>query len=92
MDNNSEKFLIGKELEKLEGEQAAFNESLEAEKFSFKHKLDNGMGERMMSQLDRKEKPSFILGLKYRMARRKTIRDYKKKERQLKRKIKMGDF
>lgn len=85
-------FLVAKEIEALKGDKVGSEEAIEADKFAFQHKLLSDMGEQMMEELKHPKKPSKIVGFKYRMARWKTIRDEKKKERKMKKKIKKGDI
>ena len=85
-------FLVSKEIEALKGDKVGSDEAIEADKFAFQHKLMGDMGKQMMEELNHPKKPSKLLGLKYRIARWKTIREEKKKERELKKKIKKGDI
>lgn len=77
-------FLTNKELNTLKGERMAINDAVDADKFMFKHKLEGEYGKRMMEQLENPRKKSFILGLKYKYARWKTIRDGKRQAKKLK--------
>lgn len=83
-------FLVSKEIEALKGDKAGAEEALEADKFSFQHKLMGNMGKQMMEQLEHPQKKSRIVGLRYKIARWKTIRDNKKKERETLKRIKKG--
>lgn len=84
-------FIVAKEIETLKGEMSGAEEALEADKFAFSRKLMGNMGEQMMAELNNPTKPSKIVGLKYRIARWKTIRAEKKKTRDEMKKIKKGD-
>lgn len=77
-------FITQQEVNQLKGERNATKEAVEAAKYSFQHQLEKSMGKKMMEELEHPTKPSFWVGLKYRYARWKTIRDGKKKEKQLK--------
>ena len=81
-------FLVSKEIESLKTDKVGSQEALEADKFAFQHKLMAGMGEQMMEELKNPRKPSKIVALRYKIARWKTIKEEKKKERELKRKTK----
>lgn len=81
-------FFTKQEIDGYKGDKLAIQESLDADKFSFQHKLENGMGERMMEQLNNPPKRSFLVGLKYKYIRWKTIMKGKREER----KIKKGGF
>lgn len=77
-------FLTNKELTTLQGERRAAEDALDADKFMFKHKLEGEYGKQMIEQLEHPRKKSFILGLKYRYARWKTIRDGKRQAKKIK--------
>ena len=77
-------FLTSKEYTTLQGERRAVEDSIDADKFMFKRKLEGDYGKRMMEELEHPRKKSFIVGLKYRYARWKTIRDGKRQAKKLK--------
>lgn len=79
--------LAKKELEVLKSEEAAKEEELEAQKYTFAHKLFAGMGERMVAHLKSPQKPDKKVGRAYRRALKQTIKD---NERQMKKQKKGG--
>ena len=80
--------LSRQELDGLKSDKKLGEESLEAEKFTFQHKLNGEYGRKMMEELNHPKKPSFWVGLKYRYRRWKTIRDNKR----MAKRIKKGGF
>ena len=64
-----------KEIAILKREEREKENSLEIEKDAFQKKLLNGLGDEMLDSLEHPKKPSFWVGLRYKYARWKTIRD-----------------
>ena len=81
-------YLIRQEIEGLKGEKELSKETLSAEKYSFERQLKHGLGEEIMRDLSNPPKKSFIVGVKNRYRRWKTIWKGKRMER----KIKKGGF
>lgn len=84
-------YLTRKEIDRLKAEREAINEELDAHKYSIQHQLLGDMGKEMMEQLEHPQKPKLSVGLKYKIARWMTIREGKKKERELLKQRKKGD-
>lgn len=81
-------FFTRQEINGFEGDKIATKEALEADKYSFQRKLQGSFGEKMMEQLNNPPRKSFLVGLKYKYLRWKTIRDEKRRAR----KIEKGGF
>lgn len=75
-----------KEIALLKNEEKQKENGLEIEKEAFKKKLMGGMGEDMLEALKHPKKPSFWVGLKYKYARWKTIRDGKRAAKRMNKK------
>ena len=75
-----------KEIARLKNEEKQKENGLEIEKEAFKKKLMGGMGEDMLETLKHPKKPSFWVGLKYKYARWKTIRDGKRAAKRMNKK------
>ena len=76
-------FLTNKEIDTLKGEIKEKEEILGAEKYMLARQLRGELGKQIEETLNNPpRKPNKILGLKYRYARWKTIRDGKKKEKE----------
>ena len=69
---------VRNELEALKGEIEAKNYALEADKYSFIHQLESGMGERMLQELRNPPKPDKKLARKLIAARKKKEKEEKK--------------
>lgn len=72
-------FLTKKEIEGLKQDIQAKDIAVEADKYAFEMKLLNGLGESMMEELKNPTKPNWLMGLKLKYARWKTIRNEKRK-------------
>lgn len=77
-----------KEIALLKNEEKQKENGLEIEKEAFKKKLMGGMGEDMLETLKHPKKPSFWVGLKYKYARWKKIRQENRQVRKILRKNK----
>ncbi len=72
-----------KEIALLKNEEKQKENGLEIEKEAFKKKLMGGMGEDMLETLKHPKKPSFWVGLKYKYARWKKIRQETRQVRKI---------
>ena len=83
-----------REIEQYKADKEQTDEILDAEKFTFKKKLMGSFGDKMMEELNNPPKRSIWEGIKNRYRRRKTIRDNKRREREMRKmdKNKTGDF
>jgi len=77
-------YFTNRELAQMKSEEQVINNTIEADKFAFQHKLEGGFGKKMMEELNNPKKPSFWVGLQYRLKRWRTIRKCKKEERKMK--------
>lgn len=87
-------YTIKREIEQYKADKEQTDEILDAEKFTFKKKLMGSFGDKMMEELNNPPKRSIWEGIKNRYRRRKTIRDNKRREREMRKmdKNKTGDF
>lgn len=77
-------YFVQQEINGLKNDKNLSKETIEAEKFSFQHKLEGEFGKKMMEELNNPKRPSFWVGLKYKIKRWRTIRKCKREERRLK--------
>lgn len=77
-------FFTKQEINGYKGDRILIEESLEADKYAFKRKLEGSFGKKMMEQLNNPPKRSIWVGIKYKYLRWKTIRKCKREERKLK--------
>ena len=77
-------YFTRKEIEGLKADKVMSQETIMADKYAFKHKLEGEFGKKMMEELNNPKKPSFWVGLKYRFRRWRTIRKCKREERRIK--------
>lgn len=77
-------YFTSHELEQMKGEKEIIKGAIEANKIAFKRKLEGEFGKNMMEELNHPTKPSFWVGMKYRIKRWRTIRKCNREERKLK--------
>lgn len=80
-----------KELNLLKREIAGKEIAVELDKEGFKKKLLGGLGEDMMENLKHPKKPSFWVGLRYKYARWKKIRQENRQVKRILRQNKNGE-